>query len=176
MLHAGQATKAGNSLIDLIKAKNGKLSTGFLGVKPLLPALSATGHSNEAHKLLVSMEYPSWGFEVVNGVNTIWGCWNSYVKGKGFGNNAGMNSLNHYAFGSVNEWLFENAAGKDRLTRLPDVYCPARGGRNWYQLGKSHLSFHKWPAFFRLEKDRQINRADCYGTRQHEGNSVYFSQ
>ena len=37
--------------------------------------------------------------------------WNSYIKGKGFENNAGMNSFNHYAFGSVNEWLFGNAAG-----------------------------------------------------------------
>ncbi|WP_020607606.1 alpha-L-rhamnosidase [Spirosoma spitsbergense] len=111
MLNAGQTAKAGNWLVDLIEANNGKLSTGFLGVKPLLPALSATGHSNEAYKLLLSTDYPSWGFEVVNGANTIWERWNSYVKGKGFENNAGMNSFNHYAFGSVNEWLFENAAG-----------------------------------------------------------------
>jgi alpha-L-rhamnosidase len=48
---------------------------------------------------------------VANGANTIWERWNSYVKGKGFENNAGMNSFNHYAFGSVNEWLFEYAAG-----------------------------------------------------------------
>lgn len=111
MLNADQTAKAGNYLVELIKANGGKLSTGFLGVKPLLPALSATGHSDEAYKLLLSTEYPSWGFEVVNGANTIWERWNSYVKGKGFENNAGMNSFNHYAFGSVNEWLFENAAG-----------------------------------------------------------------
>jgi alpha-L-rhamnosidase len=61
--------------------------------------------------LLLSTEYPSWGFEVMNGANTIWERWNSYIKGKGFENNAGMNSFNHYAFGSVNEWLFGNAAG-----------------------------------------------------------------
>ncbi|WP_227686976.1 alpha-L-rhamnosidase [Spirosoma arboris] len=103
--------KAGNWLVDLIKANNNKLSTGFLGVKPLLPALSSTGHSNEAYKLLLSTEYPSWGFEVKNGANTIWERWNSYIKGKGFENNAGMNSFNHYAFGSVNEWLFDYAAG-----------------------------------------------------------------
>ncbi|GAB2534966.1 alpha-L-rhamnosidase [Spirosoma aerophilum] len=103
--------KAGNWLADLIKANDNKLSTGFLGVKPLLPALSSTGHTDVAYQLLLSTEYPSWGFEVVNGANTIWERWNSYVKGKGFENNAGMNSFNHYAFGSVNEWLFGNAAG-----------------------------------------------------------------
>ncbi|QDK81995.1 Bacterial alpha-L-rhamnosidase [Spirosoma sp. KCTC 42546] len=111
MLKPDQYQQAGNWLVDLIKTNNNKLSTGFLGVKPLLPALSSTGHSNEAYTLLLSTEYPSWGFEVVNGANTIWERWNSYIKGKGFENNAGMNSFNHYAFGAVNEWLFGNAAG-----------------------------------------------------------------
>jgi alpha-L-rhamnosidase len=103
--------KMGDWLAELIKNNGGKLSTGFLGVKPLLPALSATDHTDEAYKLLLSKEYPSWGFEVENGATTIWERWNSYIKGKGFENNAGMNSFNHYAFGSVNEWLFGNAAG-----------------------------------------------------------------
>lgn len=103
--------KAGNWLTELINSNGGKLSTGFLGVRPLLPALSATGHGAEAYKLLLSTAYPSWGYEVINGANTVWERWNSYVKGEGFTNNAGMNSFNHYAFGSVNEWLFGNAAG-----------------------------------------------------------------
>lgn len=111
MLSPEQKRKAGHWLVDLIRANDNKLSTGFLGVKPLLPSLSATGHSREAYNLLLSTEYPSWGFEVVNGANTIWERWNSYIKGKGFENNAGMNSFNHYAFGAVNEWLFGNAAG-----------------------------------------------------------------
>lgn len=103
--------KAGNWLVNLIKNNDGKLSTGFLGVKPLLPALSKTGHQDEAYKLLLSTKYPSWGFEIINGANTIWERWDSYLKDVGFTNNAGMNSFNHYAFGSVNEWLFGNAAG-----------------------------------------------------------------
>lgn len=111
MLGPDHAAKAGNFITELIGSNGGKLSTGFLGLKPLLPALSATGHSDVAYKLLLSEEYPSWGFEVVNGANTIWERWNSYIKGKGFENNAGMNSFNHYAFGSVNEWLFGNMAG-----------------------------------------------------------------
>ncbi len=111
MLSEAMATRAGNFVTELIHSNGGKLSTGFLGVKPLLPSLSATGHSDEAYKLLLSTEYPSWGFEVMNGANTIWERWNSYIKGKGFENNAGMNSFNHYAFGSVNEWMFGNMAG-----------------------------------------------------------------
>jgi alpha-L-rhamnosidase len=111
MLNPASATIAGDFLAELILNNGGKLSTGFLGVKPLLPALSATGHSDAAYQLLLSTDYPSWGFEVMNGANTIWERWNSYIKGKGFENNAGMNSFNHYAFGSVNEWMFGNMAG-----------------------------------------------------------------
>ncbi|KAA9356214.1 alpha-L-rhamnosidase [Larkinella humicola] len=111
MLTPEHDQKAGDWLMELIKANDNKLATGFLGLKPLLPALSSTGNSQEAYRLLLSTEYPSWGFEVVNGANTIWERWNSYIKGKGFENNSGMNSFNHYAFGSVNEWLFGHAAG-----------------------------------------------------------------
>ncbi len=103
--------QAGHWLAELVRQSDNKLTTGFLGVKPLLPALSATGHTDMAYKLLLSKEYPSWGFEVVNGANTIWERWNSYIKGKGFESNAEMNSFNHYTFGSVNEWMFGNMAG-----------------------------------------------------------------
>jgi alpha-L-rhamnosidase len=104
-------SKAGNFLAELIAENDGKLSTGFLGFKPLLPALSATGHSDVAYKLILSTEYPSLGFEIINGANTIWERWNSYIKDVGFESNADMNSFNHYAFGSVNEWMFGNMAG-----------------------------------------------------------------
>jgi alpha-L-rhamnosidase len=105
--------KAGEYLVDLIEQNNGKLSTGFLGAKPLLPALSKTGNSKNAYDLFLQTEYPSWGFEVVNGATTIWERWNSYTHEDGFGGerNASMNSFNHYAFGAVCEWMFENAAG-----------------------------------------------------------------
>lgn len=102
---------AGRHLADLIRANDYKLTTGFLGVRPLLPALSETGSSDLAYKLLLNEEYPSWLFEVVNGATSIWERWDSYIKGVGFKHNAAMNSFNHYAFGSVNEWLFGNMAG-----------------------------------------------------------------
>jgi len=102
---------AGNFLADLIKQNGGKLATGFLGAKPLLPALSASGHSDAAYDLFLSKEFPSWGFEVENGSTTIWERWDSYTKEDGFKYNAAMNSFNHYAFGAICEWMFGNAAG-----------------------------------------------------------------
>ena len=101
---------AGKYLNQLIEKNNGYLTTGFLGVRPLLPALSATGHSETACRLLLNKDYPSWGYEVENGATTIWERWDSYTKGKGF-QSAGMNSFSHYSFGSVCEWMFGNLAG-----------------------------------------------------------------
>jgi len=111
LLDSGYQKKAGHWLKELVELNNNKLTTGFLGFKPLLPALSKTGSTTLAYKLLLSTEYPSLGFEVINGATSIWERWNSYTKEKGFENNAGMNSFSHYAFGSVNEWMFQNMAG-----------------------------------------------------------------
>ncbi|MGG7663483.1 family 78 glycoside hydrolase catalytic domain [Dyadobacter sp. BHUBP1] len=103
--------KAGAYLAELLKENGDKLATGFLGAKPLLPALSATGRSDLAYKLFLSKEFPSWGFEVENGSTTIWERWDSFTKEDGFKYNAAMNSFSHYAFGAVCEWMFGNAAG-----------------------------------------------------------------
>ena len=110
MLDPDKKEIAGRHLVDLIRANDNKLSTGFLGVRPLLPALSEAGRSDLAYMLLLTEEYPGWLFEVVNGATTIWERWDSYIKDLGF-KNASMNSFNHYAFGSVNEWMFANMAG-----------------------------------------------------------------
>jgi hypothetical protein len=50
----------------------------------------------------------------VNGATTIWERWNSYTREHGFGD-PGMNSFNHYAYGSCGQWMFETMAGIDTL-------------------------------------------------------------
>jgi alpha-L-rhamnosidase len=55
-------------------------------------------------------EFPSWGFMIGNGATTIWERWDGYVKGRGF-QNPGMNSMNHWAFGAVGEWMWRTIAG-----------------------------------------------------------------
>ena len=75
-----------------------------------MSVLSDYGYSDLAYRLLLNKTYPSWGYSVVNGATTIWERWNSYTKEDGFGD-VGMNSFNHYAYGSVAEWLYSYAAG-----------------------------------------------------------------
>ena len=96
-----------------MKENGNKMTTGFLGTRPLLPALSATGHHDLAGILMQQHEYPSWGYEVDNGATTIWERWNSYIKGSGV-HEPSMNSFAHYAFGAVCEWMIGDLAGIDR--------------------------------------------------------------
>jgi len=109
---------AGARLAEKIRTNDVRMATGFLGTRPLLPALSATGQHDLAARLLQSRRFPSWGYEVENGATTIWERWDSFTHEHGFngiaGNqNASMNSFSHYAFGAVCEWMFRTLAGLD---------------------------------------------------------------
>lgn len=97
-------------LIGTIRAAGDKLTTGFLGIKFLLPALCDLGETELAYKILCSREYPGWGYSVLNGATTVWERWNSYTADKGFGD-VRMNSFNHYSLGSVAEWMFKYCLG-----------------------------------------------------------------
>ncbi len=97
-------------LAKLVQSNGNKLATGFIGTRPLLPALSANGHHDLAGVLMQQKEYPSWGYEVENGANTVWERWNSYVKGEGV-HEPSMNSFSHYSFGAVCEWMMGTLLG-----------------------------------------------------------------
>ena len=110
--------KAAARLAAKIAEKGYRMSTGFLGTRALLPALSDAGRHDLAVRLFQNREFPSWGYEVVNGATTVWERWDSYTREHGFngqsGNqNASMNSFSHYAFGAVMEWAYRNLAGID---------------------------------------------------------------
>ena len=86
------------------------LQTGFLGTSILMPTLTENGMSDVAYTLLLQRKNPSWIYSIDQGATTIWERWNSYMLDKGMGPR-GMNSFNHYAYGCVCQWLWENAAG-----------------------------------------------------------------
>ena len=102
----------GQRLAEMIARNGNHMTTGFLGTRPLLPVLSATGQHDLATFLLQSHEFPSWGYEIDQGATSIWERWDSYTKEDGFGrHNAAMNSFAHYSFGAVCEWMFRDLAG-----------------------------------------------------------------
>lgn len=86
------------------------LSTGFVGTGMLMEALSDNGMEKEAYTLLLNEDYPSWLREINLGATTIWERWNS-INDDGTISDTGMNSLNHYAYGCVAGWMYENLCG-----------------------------------------------------------------
>ena len=86
------------------------LQTGFLGTSILMDTLTENGMADIAYTLLLQHKNPSWLYSVDQGATTIWERWNSYRKDVGFGP-VGMNSFNHYAYGSVLAWIYKTAAG-----------------------------------------------------------------
>ena len=97
-------------LRDNFKQHDNRLQTGFLGTSILMQTLTDNGMEDIAYELLFQRKNPSWLYSIDNGATTIWERWNSYMKDKGMGP-SGMNSFNHYAYGSVCQWIWETAAG-----------------------------------------------------------------
>ena len=105
-------------LKKLLRQNKNKLNTGFVGTPLLCNVLTDHGMTNEAYRLLLNEEYPGWLHEVKLGATTVWERWNSLDE-YGHVSSTGMNSLNHYSYGAVLEWIFRHAAGIDLTEQNP---------------------------------------------------------
>jgi alpha-L-rhamnosidase len=101
---------AADRFVEEIAKFDHHLATGFIGTPRLLPALSKAGRRDVAYALLMNRDYPSWLFQVTLGATTMWERWDGWTPDKGF-QTPGMNSFNHYAFGSVGEFLYSEIGG-----------------------------------------------------------------
>ena len=110
--------KTADALAELVIRDGGQNRTGFVGTPYILHVLSDYGHTELAYSLLLRKEYPSWLYSVEKGATTIWEHWDSILEDGGFWSND-MNSFNHYAYGSVIDWIYEKAAGIRVLEEYP---------------------------------------------------------
>ncbi len=103
--HPSQSGNGGYSFNDYT------ITTGFNGTPNMLPALSHNGRVADAYSLFTSTAYPSWLYPVTNGATSIWERWNGYESAFGQGDGNNMNSFNHFALGSVGQWMYEYQLG-----------------------------------------------------------------
>ncbi|MFC5405976.1 family 78 glycoside hydrolase catalytic domain [Cohnella soli] len=99
-------------LLHDIRERDWHLTTGFMGVSYVLSELAERGETDTAYRLLLQDTFPSWLYSVRNGATTIWERWDGWTDDKGF-QDPEMNSFNHYALGSVGEWIYRFVAGID---------------------------------------------------------------
>ena len=126
----GKRERVAEALREKLKKDNNHLKTGFVGTPYICRVLSENGCNDLAYTLLLNDDYPSWLYSVKLGATTIWERWNSILP-DGKINLEGMNSLNHYAYGSIVEWMYRYMAGinpvedkpgfrKIKLSPMPD--------------------------------------------------------
>ena len=97
-----------------IGAHKTHLLTGFIGTPFACLTLSENGKHDLAGKLLLQEDNPGWLYEVKMGATTIWERWNS-IQPDGSFNHDNMNSLNHYAYGSIGNWLYTKLCGLESV-------------------------------------------------------------
>jgi alpha-L-rhamnosidase len=110
-----QRSGAAQRLVELVEQNGYHISTGFVGTPIICDALCNAGAHDAAFRLLMQQECPSWLYSVTMGATTIWERWDSLLP-DGSINPGEMTSFNHYALGSVADWLHRRVAGLAPLT------------------------------------------------------------
>jgi len=149
-----------NALKTSFNRVDNKLQTGFVGTPLLCNVLSANGMDDIAYHLLLNEDFPGWLHEIKLGATTVWERWNS-INEDGSISSTDMNSLNHYAYGSIVEWMWRRIAGinpcedtpgfrKVKLTPVPNWELKSAGAEykspagtykvSWHILDETHLS------------------------------------
>jgi alpha-L-rhamnosidase len=110
LLSADEQQTAGERLAELVREAGNRIATGFAGTPVISDALTDTGHLDAAYDLLLEDECPSWLYTVRMGGTTIWERWDSMLP-DGTINPGEMTSFNHYALGSVADWMHRVIGG-----------------------------------------------------------------
>jgi alpha-L-rhamnosidase len=138
-------------LVQLIRAADTHLGTGFLATPHLLPVLTETGHLDVAYGLLLQDTVPSWLAMVERGSTTVWEEWEG-IDADGVAHA----SLNHYSKGAVISFLHRYVAGVQLLDDGPGYerfrVAPQPGGAlTWAE------AVHDSP-YGRIESSWRIDR------------------
>ncbi|MDO4647787.1 MAG: family 78 glycoside hydrolase catalytic domain [Eubacteriales bacterium] len=134
-----------------------KIKGGFCGAPLMCRVLAENGLQEEALYFLLQEDYPGWMHCIDLGATTIWERWNS-VLDDGHLSGTMMNSLNHYAFGSVVEFLYRNVAGFQpmeagcsKVTIAPIV------NQKLGHMDMTYLSPNgKWRVFWEIKKNGEV--------------------
>lgn len=149
-----------NGLKQRFKKDCYRIKGGFVGATMMCTVLAENQMEDLAYDFLFFEGFPGWLRSVNLSATTIWERWNSILD-DGSISGTGMNSLNHYAYGSVMEFVYRYTAGIRQLkpgfteaiiapiltTRLRYVHCTydSVAGKyisNWNINDDGTLSFH----------------------------------
>lgn len=120
LLNPDDRKKTAAHLTRMIRENGWHIGTGFPGTPYILFALADNGYPDDAFKMLLNETAPSWLFQIKAGGTTLWERWDA-LRDDGTSNTGdtdgtnGMVSFNHYAAGSVGDFLYRRIAGIEPL-------------------------------------------------------------
>ena len=139
------------------KLKNEGMQTGFFATQHLLPLLCDNGYTKLCYDILLNEKCPGWLYQVNSGATTIWERWDA-LRPDGTVNedrtsdrkDENMVSFNHYAFGSVGEFMYRYMLGirpatpgfnSVLLAPYPDERISSVSGSYLSRAGKISVSY-----------------------------------
>ena len=88
------------------------VSCGVLGMQHLMTGLTHRGHLDQAMRIVLQKDYPSFGYMIEHGATTIWELWNGDTA------DPAMNSGNHVMLlGDLLVWMYGDLAGIRQSSR-----------------------------------------------------------
>jgi alpha-L-rhamnosidase len=152
--------QAAERLVKNIKSYGYHLTTGFLGTPYLNHVLSRHGYEDIAYQLLMQDSYPSWLYPVTQGATTIWERWDG-IKPDGSFQTPSMNSYNHYAYGAIGDWMYQNIAGIRAMEEGPGYkhfqVAVVPGAHLSYAEGQIETYYGSIKSAWKLENNRYIH-------------------
>lgn len=138
------------------------LCTGFMGTPFILFALCDMGKVDTAYKVLLQDTAPSWLYEIKRGATTFWEGWrtvppDNIEQGLGLEESEGGESFNHYAAGSVGDFLYRRVAGLEATSAGYKTFkvVPVPGG------GLTHVKTSHESPYGRIAVEWRID-ADAF--------------
>ncbi|KAI5857457.1 glycoside hydrolase family 78 protein [Durotheca rogersii] len=105
-----EAEAAASRLQKIIVDNDHLVGTGFAGTHLLGLALTKHNLTDTFYKMLLQTTVPSWLYQIEMGATTTWERWDSLLP-DGSLNPGEMTSFNHYAVGSVANWIYRVVGG-----------------------------------------------------------------
>lgn len=90
-------------LLELIHQADDHMDVGVLGARVIFHVLSDFGYADLAYKMITRPDFPSYGYIVELGLNTLW---EKFTREP-------MESLNHHFWGDITAWFVKDLAGID---------------------------------------------------------------
>lgn len=103
-----------DALLTNLENHKNHLTTGFVGTPYLCHALSDNGAHDMAGILFMRDDYPSWLYGVKMGATTMWERWDA-IRPDGSMPHPGQNSMNHYAYGAIGDWMYRKIGGINQM-------------------------------------------------------------